>query len=253
MKRLWLELGKQVLLSFIIFAGLFSILRSIEFFFPGMRGVLLQWSDPAFVVGIPASIVGVGYVLTIRNPQNYLGFYLGIVMSVLLAVQCYLQGNIDLVFLYLVVFIPFLILSVRNWRRATYRQLMGKNEDPDDDTEPQFLTPRAMWMTHLISLIILLIDYILVTIWLQPSGWTENIAIKLSGGIMITSSIFANYWLIYKKTDAWICWVIYSISGIVLNVLLGNLFTTVLFIVFLLVNGSVMLAWIKLTKNKYGL
>ena len=69
-KTLWQELGKRTLLSLGIFSALFLILYIVEWAVPSLGGVLLQWHDPAFVVGIPASVIGVGYVLTIRNPQN---------------------------------------------------------------------------------------------------------------------------------------------------------------------------------------
>ena len=69
-KTLWQELGKHILLSMGIFSALFLILYIVEWAVPSLSGVLLQWHDPAFVVGIPASVIGVAYVLTIRNPKN---------------------------------------------------------------------------------------------------------------------------------------------------------------------------------------
>ena len=74
--------------------------------------------DAVFMISIAASIVGVAYVLTIRNPQNYTGFYLGIVSSALLGIQFYLLGSYDLTFLYFLVFIPFQVMAIYTWLKA---------------------------------------------------------------------------------------------------------------------------------------
>jgi hypothetical protein len=89
-------------------------------------------------------------------------------------------------------------------------------------------------------------DYALTTKVIQHNGWFENSMVKLMGGIMIASSILANFILIYQKIDAWIWWVIYAISGMIFYALIGNSFSFVLFTVFLLVNGGTGIAWIKL-------
>ena len=54
---LWQEFGKQILLSIGIFSVLFLILYIVEWAIPSLCGMLLQWQDPAFVVGIPASVI----------------------------------------------------------------------------------------------------------------------------------------------------------------------------------------------------
>lgn len=81
----------------------------------------------------------------------------------------------------------------------------------------------------------------------------ENIAVKLLSGLLISSSFLANYWLIYRKTDSWIYWFIYSVAGIGLFIILGNVFSIVLFTFFLVINSMAGIAWIKATKpeNRY--
>ena len=101
-QTLWKQFATQILISIGIFSALFLILYIIEWLAPSLAGALLRWHDPAFVVGVPASVIGVAYVLTIRNPKNYTGFFGGILMALLLSVQFYLQGNMDLVVLQLV-------------------------------------------------------------------------------------------------------------------------------------------------------
>ena len=69
----------MILLSVGLYAVLFLVLQAVEWLWAGrFGGRLLQWSSPAFCVGVPASVLGTAYVLTIRNPQNYTGFWSGI-------------------------------------------------------------------------------------------------------------------------------------------------------------------------------
>ena len=100
-KTLWQELFRNTLISLGIYAALFLILYIIEWFVPSLRGTLLQWHDLAFIIGIPASVAGTAYVLTIQNPKNYTGFVGAITMAALLAWQFALWGNWDLVVLHI--------------------------------------------------------------------------------------------------------------------------------------------------------
>ena len=67
--------------------------------------------------------------------------------------------------------------------------------------------------------------------------------------MMIASSVLANFWLIYKKLDAWLWWVVYSIAGMILYALIGNAFSFLLFTVFLIVNTGAGVAWIKISRR----
>ena len=241
---LWKELGKQMLVSTGIFAALFLILYIVEWAIPSLSGVLLQWYDPAFVVGIPASVIGVAYVLTIRNPKNYTGFAGGVVMALLLATQFYLLGNYDLVILQLAVFIPFLLMSVVRWRRQTLSPAAT-----DQPFRPEWLPLGQLILSLLLLVVIILADYALATLGIQHNAWSDNILLKLIGGLMIASSTLANFILIYQKIDAWLWWVVYALAGMIFYALIGNAFSFVLFTVFLLVNGGAGIAWIKLRKR----
>ena len=244
-QTLWKQFATQILISIGIFSALFLILYIIEWLAPSLAGALLRWHDPAFVVGVPASVIGVAYVLTIRNPKNYTGFYGGILMALLLSVQFYLQGNLDLVVLQLVVFVPFLLSSLLRWRKLALQP-----QQADKPFVPEWLPHRLQWLSLLILLVVLIGDYALATLLIQQDGWGENILIKLMGGVMIASSTLANFILIYQKIDAWIWWTLYALAGIVLYILIGNLFSVVLFVVFLAINGSAGIAWIRLRKCK---
>ena len=190
-------------------------------------------------------MIGVAYILTIRDPQNFTGFYAGIIMSILLGVQFLLQGSYDSTFLYFFVFIPFQMMSIYKWSR--------KKDDGGASFEPKFLDMPRFWLSVSLCVAITLGDFVLSTYVLLHDGLLDNITIKLLNGLLISSSFLANYWLIYRKTDAWIYWVLYSVAGIGLFIILGNAFSIVLFLFFLVINGSAGLAWIKMTKREnYG-
>ena len=241
---LWRALGRNFIISIILFGALMGLLWLVETYLlpcgEAGRGSLLQWSNPAWLVGIPASVIGVAYILTIRDPKNYTGFYAGIIMSVLLGIQFLLQGQFDSTFLYFFVFIPFQMMSIYKWSRS--------KDDGGASFEPKFLdTPRLILSVALLFFITAG-DYVLSTFALRHDALSDAIVVKLLNGLLISSSFLANYWLIYRKTDSWIYWFIYSIAGIGLFVILGNIFSIVLFTFFLVINSMAGIAWIKATK-----
>ena len=242
-KTLWQEFARNILISLGIFSALFLILYIVEWAVPSLSGVLLQWCDPAFIVGIPASVIGVAYVLTIRNPKNYTGFVGGMVMAVLLATQFFLLGSYDLMILQLAVFFPFLLTSFLRWRRQTLS--LSAAEHP---FYPEWLPTGQMLVSLLLLVAIIVADYALATLVIQHNDWSDNIILKLIGGLMIASSTLANFILIYQKIDAWLWWTVYALAGMMFYALIGNAFSFVLFTVFLLVNGAAGIAWIKASK-----
>ena len=240
---LWRALGRNCILSIILFGALLGLLWLAETLFPSVS--LLKWHDPAWVVGIPASVIGVAYILTIRDPQNFTGFYAGIIMSILLGIQFTLQGAYDSAFLFFLVFIPFQMMSIYKWSR--------NKGDGGASFEPKFLDTPRLIMSIAMLLIITAGDYFLSTFALRHDSLTDDIAIKILNGLLISSSFLANYWLIYRKTDSWIYWFIYSVAGIGLFILIGNVFSIVLFTFFLVINSMAGIAWIKnTTKENLG-
>ena len=237
----------MLLLSVGIYAALFVVLLVVERLCEPLRGVLLQWDSAAFIVGIPASVVGTAYVLTIRNPQNYTGFLGGIAMAVLLGTQFALQGNYDLTFLQIGIFIPFMLLSLIIWRKQL-------NTTPSAETaakpfRPEYLHGWRQGLTLTLALLIIVADYAFITLVLNHDAWADQWLLKLAGAVMIASSVMANFWLIYQKMDAWIWWILYSLAGILFYVLLGNIYCIVLFLFYLVINASAFVAWQRLRKN----
>ena len=233
-------MGRNFGISIVLFGALLGLLWLAEMIFPSVT--LLKWYSPAWVVGIPASVIGVAYILTVKDPQNFTGFYAGILMSVLLGIQFTLQGAYDSAFLFFLVFIPFQMMSIYKWSR--------NKDNGGASFEPKFLdTPRLIMSIAMLA-IITIGDYVLSTFALLNDGLFDNIVIKLLNGLLISSSFLANYWLIYRKTDSWIYWFIYSVAGIGLFIILGNIFSIVLFTFFLVINSMAGLAWIKATKEE---
>ena len=253
----------MLLLSVGIYAALFVVLQAVERFCEPLRGVLLQWDSAAFIVGIPASVVGTAYVLTIRNPRNYTGFLGGIAMAVLLGTQFALQGNYDLTFLQIGIFVPFMLLSLITWRKKLEATDTGDTgvspaattaTTPSTETaakpfRPAYLHGWRQGLTLTLALLIIVADYAFTTRVLNHDAWADQWLLKLAGAVMIASSVMANFWLIYQKMDAWIWWILYSLAGILFYVLLGNIYCIVLFLFYLVINASAFVAWQRLRKN----
>jgi nicotinamide riboside transporter PnuC len=241
-KSHYIELLQKTSISCGIFASLFLVLMVVEYLFPNLKGVLLRWEDLDFIVAIPASIVGVAYVMTIANPNNYIGFYAGILMALLLSLQFYLIGSFDLVLLYLFVFIPFFVLSIKNWKRV---------QDASEDNPPAFMSVQKILLVIAIFILLIVVDYLLTTFILTENNrgilWADW-PVKLSSAIMIGSSFFANLLLIWKKNETWIFWIIYNLSGIIFNIIVNNIFSIVLFVIFLIINLNAQITWFKNTK-----
>jgi len=230
-----------------LYAALFLLMQAAEMLWPEQyAGRLLHWDSAAFCVGVPASLFGTSYVLTVRNPQNYTGFYAGILMALLLAVQCFLQEQYDLTVLYIFVFIPFLSASLVRWRKALCRS-------EKESFTPAFLNRRLFALTLATGCLIVAADYVLSTWVLAVPGhrgeWLYNMAEKILGGVMMASALIANFWMISKKNDAWIGWVVYCVAGLLLFAMAENVFSVLLFIVMLAVNVSAQVSWIRNTPS----
>ena len=245
--KLWRETGANSLIAIVLFGALLGVLYVAELLIPELAGKLLFFNQPAFCVGIPASIIGVAYILSIKNPANYTGFYLGVGSSALLGVQFYLNGLFDLTFLYFVVFIPFQIMAIMSWKK-------GSKTQKEEVFAPEFLNMSTMLITLLAFVAIIVVDYLFATFVMYGDGLCENVVAKIISGSMIAASVLANYWLIYKKNDSWLYWLVYSVAGMLLAVVVtSNVFSLVLFTFFLVINGVATMAWIKATpKEKYG-
>ena len=248
-KTLWQEFARNILISLGIFSALFLILYIVEWAVPTLSGELLQWYDPAFVVGIPASVAGTAYVLTIQNPKNYTGFVGAITMAALLAWQFALWANWDLVVLHFALFIPFQTTSLLRWRKQA---LESKEQGTrNQDILPSWLNAKGVVFNIVFTIVIVLLDVIFVS-WMAGNDFADNLLSKVMGGLMIAASILANFWMIHKKIDTWIWWIVYTLAGMVIYVLTSNIFTFVLFLITLILNIKAAIEWIKVVQANKG-
>ncbi len=228
------DCGKNLLVSCGVFAVFFALLYVAEMFFVP-QGTSLQFSDLAFCVGIPASIIGVGHILTIRDPKNYIGFIPGLIMEALQAWQFYLLGNYDLMCFYIFFFMPIQLATLLRWE---------KKQNSNEST-PVWMTKRETLIAIIVFLLIVAADYLLLTFVVEHNTLADNMLVKLLSGSMMAAAILANYGLYFHKKDAWIYWVINSVVGLVLYLELAQYFNVVLYIFFIVINTIALVAWVK--------
>ena len=193
--------------------------------------------DLAFYLGIFSSIFGTSYILTIRNPKNYLGFIFGVSSSFLLGIKLWLLGTYDQSVLYFIVFIPFQLRSYFNWRTST----LSKGDDAP--LVLKFLPLKKMLSFVAIGALIMMVDYYVLSTWLMPNASTF---MQLLCGFIVATAVLANFLLINRWVDCWIYWVVFSTASIVYAVMMHLPFTIMLFIFFLVINGITCVDWIKM-------
>ncbi len=231
---LWRDCGKNLLISCGVFIIFFALLYLAECWFVP-TGTLLQFHSLAFCVGIPASVIGVGHILTIRDPKNYVGFIPGLVMEALQAWQFYLLGAYDLMCFYIFFFMPIQLATLLRWEK----------KQKTDESTPVWMSRREKWIAILVFILIVALDYLLLTFVVEKNTLVENLFIKLLSGSMMAAAILANYGLYFHKKDAWIYWVINSVVGLILYLQLGQYFNVVLYIFFIVINTIALVAWVK--------
>ncbi len=205
-------------------------------------GVQITWNT-TMLFSVIASITGVAYVLTIKNPLNFVGFFPGIVMTLFLTLQFFTMKSFDLVVLYSCIFLPIQIKTIIEWRKAwKYTQL---NLSEFNKFIPEYLAPKKMLLAFVAFIFITIADLFLLEYVMKS---TLSLFAMICSAMMVASSVLANFLLIYKKIDAWIYWVVYSLSSTMFAILINNQFNLILFIFFLIINSYTAVAWIKMRK-----
>lgn len=227
----------------ILFAVLLTIFWLVEALVPTLKGEFLQWRHIDYYFSLVGSLIGVIYVLLIRNPKDYLGYLFGIAMSVCLSLQFALQGQYDLVVLYLCVFVPIQACTFVSWRKNLVTSINGQPAE----LHPAFMDTKHLLLTILVGIAIWFADYIIVALLHGDALW-ENVLLRTLSALMIASSCLANYLLLFQKTESWFCWVLFCIVGIVFNYLIGSYFTAIFFIVSAVVNGKALVEWVRISK-----
>ena len=83
--KLLKEVAVNVLIATLIFIGVIVLLHFLGLVVDGDGHLINRWLP----LELAAGIIGSAYVLTVKNPNNYFGFALGVIMSLLLAIQFY--------------------------------------------------------------------------------------------------------------------------------------------------------------------
>ncbi len=243
MKQLLKEVVLNLLLSTAIFAVvvLFLQWRNLVGYQP-IESLGTTFSPTfQFVLEIAAGIIGTAYVLIVRNPANYLGFPLGIVMSLMLAFQFFLQGFVDETIIYLVVFVPCQVYTLITWIKGSKR---SNSEEP---FMPTFLSMKGFLLGIAIFVVLMVADLFLLQNMVM--GRPINFPLVMSA-VVVAASALANFLLIKKKTDAWFYWVLFSIAGTVQLASIGAWVTCTLFTLYIFINGSACIAWCKQTAKE---
>ncbi|MDR3326976.1 MAG: nicotinamide mononucleotide transporter [Prevotellaceae bacterium] len=237
MTDIWKSTTKNLLFALCLTSALLAVIHLVKI------PIVI---DKTMAFSILSTITGVGYILTIRNPENYTGFYFGVISSACLGVQMMLSGNLDQTFLYLAIFVPCQSSSLINWRKKYF------TKKGDENFVPQFLKIKTQLIFLLIFIILTIADYVFMSKYLSlynKEGFFSNFIIKIIFAIMVSSSILANILLIVKRMDCWIYWIIYSGLAVISAVIIKNNFNLLLFIFFLIINSLCFISWLKLRKS----
>ena len=234
-KNLWFSTAKNLIIAVILTAALMATMMYFN--------IESKLSRYMLIFSVLATISGVAYLLTIRNPQNYLGFYLGILSSACLGLQFAISKNYDLTFLYFAVFIPFQYAAIVNWKKKS-------SQKTDNEVfNPKFLFFKKQLFFFFLFLTIIILEYIFSSFCLssfKDKPFFDDFLIKITVATMISSSILANYLMIGKWFDTWIYWILYSVSAIFSAIIIPNNFNLLLFVFFLIINTITFISWLKL-------
>ncbi len=230
------EAGINVLIATGIFVGVVALL-----YFLGLvineEGSLI---NPYLPLEMAAGIIGSAYVLTVKNPNNYFGFVLGVSMSILLAIQFFVEGFKDQTILYCAVFIPCQLLTLVKWISAS----KGNSHD-SKYAIPSFMGVKGLFIGLFIFIDIIVLDLLVLQ--------DEITLATIMSACVVAASTEANFLMIRKHTDAWFYWIAFSIFGIVQMICIENYVTLTLYILYIIINGTACVAWCKQTpKERYG-
>lgn len=226
----------NLLIAACIFVGVVVLLHFLGLVFNDAGNLQNKWLP----LEMAAGIVGSAYVLTVKNPNNYLGFVLGICMSILLAIQFFVEGFKDQTLLYCVVFIPCQILTLFKWISAS----KGTSKDSKYSV-PSFMGVKGLFFGLMVFILIFVADMVAIQ--------TEVNLATIMSACVVAASTEANFLMIRKHTDAWFYWVAFSIFGIIQMIAIQNYVTLTLYVLYIFINGAACIAWCKRTpRERYG-
>lgn len=225
---------KEIVKYFLLVVLIFSVLTGVLFVFED--NYQIQW------MAFAGSVLSVTYILSIRNPYNYLGFIVGVVASLVLTAALW-KVDLDGALTYLCVFLPAQLYSFRLWRK---RAKIAAREQMWALSAPRWQTWRERWLTLGVGLLIMAVMSVVLRYFNPDFG----IISLLFNSLFTTTAVLGNVLLIYKLTDSRIYWVIFSMAGMGLSLSLGqnSLYFMMMFLLFTVVSIIVLVNWIKATK-----
>lgn len=206
--------------------------------------VLLKYTTdtPVTPLEVISSMFGIAYILTIRNPNNYIGFYVGIVSSVLLAWHFFNINEIPSGVIYMCVYIPCQILTIISWVKNK------KSAKQGEVFAPSFLSRKMLYYSLAVLLAIIIVSYIVYS-QLYEIFWV----MVLMNAVFVGTNILANVLVIMKKCECFFFWILSCILGAVIFTLAGSYFTVLLYFVFITINALALINWSICTPEKnYG-
>lgn len=214
---------------------LFTLLPTL---FMGFILLFLQWnniSHRASFLEIASATCGIAFVLIIRNPNNYLGFPIGILSSLLLGIHFLQLQLLPTGILYLL-FIPLQFYTMITWKK-------GENSNKAL-LQPSFLSAKAFLYYNL-----LLLPLSLVLFFCSKN---ELLIIRIIESVFVALNILPNILIIRKKTDAWFYWVLSNFLGGILFTYTASYFTALLHLVFIILNLLALIRWSSETPKGNG-
>ena len=206
----------------------------LPIFFCGMILLFLSWQNVPYnasFLEITSAVLGISFVLIIRNPNNYLGFPIGILSSLLLSLH-FFQINLQATAILYLLFIPLQFYTMINWLRG--------NKKKGNSLHPSFLT-RTNFLYISISIIPL-------SGLLMLAFRSNTILVSLIECVFVALNILSNILIIRKKTEAWFFWIISNFVGGILFTYKASYFTVLLHLVFIMLNLLALIRWTKETR-----
>ncbi len=231
-----MDMIRQIAKNALVVTTIFVVITLVALY--AQEGFVVDW------VSMIATIMSVTYVVTIRDPRNYLAFLLGALSSFILVFSMW-ESQTNGALTYLLIFLPAQSYSFWVWRK---RALLAKRGKTDSGTAPRWQTPRERMLSVVAMLVLMAINVVCIN--LLSDGYS-HIAL-LFNALFFASSILANVLIVYKLVESGVYWIIFSISGLGMAMSRGeiNLFFILMFVLFLIVNTMLLMSWVKKAKNR---
>lgn len=128
----------------------------------------------------------------------------------------------------------------------------SKKKGGHADRRISVLSTKNRWVLSALAVVLILtLGFIMSNIQAISGGlFTEPAAFPYADSFTTVLSIYATYFMVFKKVECWILWILVDVLCIVLYVQKGIYFVAAEYLVFLVMASMGLLEWIKLLKNE---